>query len=99
MNYKALIKKVQYKPGWKFKVTHSPEHRLVFLDVTMPVPNRDNPQEIIPVFARHVLSSDVDTLPAHAFWHAVRRTLHDMETHESDEMLLIDGKRRFDPHA
>lgn len=28
----------------------------------------------------------------------VRRSLHDWEMHESDEWLLVDGGRKFDPH-
>lgn len=28
----------------------------------------------------------------------IRRTIHNLELHEADEMILVGGQRIFDPH-
>jgi len=94
--YKVWLKDFQYKPGWKVGVEFDSRSYMHFLRITMMVPNRDNPREVIPVMQASALpewdQGEED------FWRYLRSRLHDLECHEADEMFLVNGKRVFDPH-
>lgn len=90
---------------WLDRVTYKPNFHLTLdgsnLQVQMQVPNTHDPQHRdIDVRAPfpippHVLLS----LDEREFFRWVRECIHWVERHEADEWLLVDGMRKWDPHA
>jgi hypothetical protein len=98
------LKSVKYKLGWTFRVVYTAtgwlaSEQVVAIAITMQVPHRDT-GEIIPVVLHRAVPHHIlESFDSHGFFRWLRHCIHELETHEADEFLIIDGKRMFDPHA
>ena len=91
-----LVSRLTYKPNSKVWVECG--HTLVMV---LDVPDRDHPERTVPVVSRQDVPPSMvdggDSEEAMMDW--VRNCLGQLEDHEKDEWLKLDGKRWRDPHA
>ncbi|MCW2898474.1 MAG: hypothetical protein JWO67_739 [Streptosporangiaceae bacterium] len=91
----AELARVTYRQGWTFSI-YQDDWEGPHLLVTAPVPNAYQPGQTITLGIRSPLPPipDADYLHLWLAWRLGR-----IESHESREMLRIDGIAPFDPHA
>jgi len=100
----ALLQSLTYKPHWKLKVTYSEADDLAYLRLKVKTEctrtgemvqfATDTKIAISPYCNRPL---QFDTGEAELL-QAVRQWIHELELHEADEWLQVDGKMVFDPH-
>jgi hypothetical protein len=90
----AVLSRITYKPGWTLKAWNDQGSFDMLLRITMPVPCRDTGKPIMVTQIRAIYPFEDER----RLIQFVRCCLHDLEIHEADEMLLVDGVRMFDPH-
>lgn len=97
-DWEALIKRVTYRPGYMLDAIYEIDFDITKLIVKMRVENTYRPGEMIPIIFQHFLPAwrhIGDDAEAMRF---IRDALHDMERHESDEWIRLDGEMIYDPH-
>jgi hypothetical protein len=91
-----VVARLTYKPNAKIWVECG--HTLVMV---LDVPDRDHPERTVPVVSRQDVPPSMvdggDSEEEIVNW--VRNCLGQLEDHEKDEWLKLDGKRWRDPHA
>jgi hypothetical protein len=91
-----LVARLTYKPNAKVWVECG-----CTLVMVLDVPDRDHPERILPVVSRQQIPPDMaggsDSEEVMIDW--VRHCLMQLEEHEMDEWLQVDGKRYRDPHS
>lgn len=97
--WEELVKRVTYRPGYHLEAIYEIDFDITKLIVQATVENTYRRGQMIPIIFqsnlplwRHMR----DDKEAMSF---IREALHDMERHESDEWIRLDGEMIFDPHA
>lgn len=98
----AVLERVTYRPGWKIRILppEGPFHydRALYLLVEARVEDTFNPGREVRVWhQRPVLPPDLIRDEEH-FLYLLRRELGQVECHERDEWLRVDGEMKFNPH-
>jgi hypothetical protein len=91
----GLVREVQYKPGWEFKVydgRHEGQH--IVINTVVPDAYDENKNTMLDV---HSMLPPMET--KEQFYEWVLWRLKRIETHECREFLRIGGKVYSDPHA
>lgn len=100
---RALLERIQYRPGWRIEMPADrfERHEVLELLVIAEVPDTYHPERIGKVAHRRPITTRemADHLPDRELLLMIREQLHEVERHEADEWLLVDGRRIFDPHA
>ncbi len=98
-SWQPFLDRVTYKPNFRFIHWYQQERDWHYVRIEMDVPNTYSAEhEIIQIQtsqqvpAFYLIKEDAAKL-------ILRRMIHDLEMHEADEWLLIDGVREWDPHA
>lgn len=98
----AWFAKVRYKPGVSFEAWFDHRHQTWVAEIRRPAPDRDTGEDRLQAW-RQVLPPRVTVLRGEEgeryLTNWLRGFIHDLELHEADEWLVIDGERPFDPHA
>jgi len=94
-----IIEKIKYKDNFTLKAYADKdafEGSIVRLLIRMRVPDR-NLRDVLTNVENTEIYDQIFCDEEHVL-DTVRKKLHDMERHESDEMFIYEGERIFDPH-
>lgn len=96
-----VLSRITYKSGWSFHIpqatweSYTPPMFDLVIDST--VPNCYPPHDSVTVTYRR--AGNLNALRnEEAFLSFVRSAIRQREQHEADEWLVVDGKRRWNPH-
>lgn len=94
----ATLRRVSYKPGWRFTVDDRMHDDEVTIVLQHDTPDVNDPENIITVTTltrglRETYSNEEILLRG-----VVPKLIRQMEYHEIDEWFKIDGKHVRDPH-
>lgn len=93
MDYGERVRKIRYKPGWKF--TYKMTDWGPTIDIHATVPHSVTLEPTTFLFTRLI-----PELPGEDLFKAwVKTVLAEAELHELDEFFRYDGKLVNDPHA
>ena len=104
LRIEALIKRVTYKPGYKFEVNTTPFSDNAILRVTTPpVQDTYRPKDPLAVgplqFIIPIPWFIGDASLAHQIEWFRHNVIHMMEMHEADEWFRVDDIMCFNPHG
>ena len=97
---KAIVSRIDYKPDFKIDVygTYDVSIRVIF---KRPVPDSNNPSQVAPqIFSRDYTPELVLSMkdPYEYILRDLIHSIQQMEMHEMDEWLRVDGVRVREPH-
>ncbi len=92
----AFLNRFTYKPGYQLKAESFTRGHII-LRIRARVPDADNPDQMIDLGRSMVLSVPTARNEEYVLWW-LTSVLRDLEHHELNEWLKLDGKRVREPH-
>lgn len=95
-----LLSRFNYKPNVNFKIDREASRLIgnkLCLQIKMETASREDLSKTTTIVSRELIPSEAFDQDQQ-FLDYMRKELHDLEIHESDEFIRFDGKLSFDPH-
>lgn len=93
--YDSILKTMGYKKSWDFRLQIF-KGRLFLMVEYMAPDSRDPERPIVKIQSSEQLPPYIMEVGEFKAW--IRRTIHKIETHESDEFLTFNGTIYREPH-
>lgn len=91
------LSRLSYKPTFRFEAFQSSDGDQIEIRIVHVAPDSRDGFTPIPLTSFSIFNADAAHLDEAVFY-LVRRQIHEMELHEIDEWLKIDGKHVKNPH-
>lgn len=101
---KSIVAKISYKPNFEIKVCRNMTNGEIDIRILLKYvqdSNNSDPKIINPIILRKILTPRMIKMSKKTDRHIVyiiSNMIRQMETHEIDEWLKVDGKRLKNPH-
>lgn len=86
------------RPGYTLAAEYQVDRQAWLIVAHVQRPDVNDPNSVVPVVVRRFLDVRELREERHHVLHVVRGLLRELERHEIDEWLKVDGKCAFDPH-